>query len=667
MLPAALQELAELEQWVIWKPRERGGKMTKPPFQGKEPSAYAKSNDPSTWCDHAAAERASRKCKEGGVGFVLTQTKYGGIDLDDCRDPKSGRVLFKWAQKILDGARGAYVEVSPSGKGFHVLGIAEGAKVDTRIDMDEGGHLELYRRTEGRYVTVTGEQVGKCDELTGIDELIDEYQDRVGSKAAEKDKSSSGLFHKYVLELFEKKNFSVDEIADDIRGRPRKWSVTKAEEFERKGRLEKEIERSISKWEQENDTKADQKAKQKKVKWFYGSVPGDSVADIVIAIEQLGIILRYDEFRDVVRMDYTASHKLFGILNDSHVTMLRDWITEEFGFEPGKDNTNDAVDRLALRKRFHPILDYLKRLVWDRKPRLDKWVCTYLGTENRPLFRTMGRKTLVAACARVLEPGIKFDTILVLEGPEGINKSTAIEVLAGTENFSDQTILGTHDKEQQEVLKGVWLHEIADLKGMRHAETEHIKAFASRKTDRARPAYGRRTEWRDRQCVFFATTNDREYLKGETGNRRFWPLPCGNIMLKALKRDRDQIWAEAFQCALEAESLELPSEMWEEARQEQEKRLPADLLLDKLREVQGTRWGDEERVATLTVAEDFLGIKGEGLGKNMITRKIAGAMRRIGWEGPKFMRISHARNFKQNGYWRQVDPVAIKSRAKRER
>ena len=151
----------------------------------------------------------------------------------------------------------------------------------------------------------------------------------------------------------------------------------------------------------------------------------------------------------------------------------------------------------------------------------------------------------------------------MLEGPEGRGKSETIRILAGDDNFSDQTILPLHDKEQQEALQGVWLYEIADLTGIGRAEVEKIKAFASRTVDRARPAYGRSRVDRPRRCVFFATTNNETYLKSQTGNRRFWPIVTGQIDLDALRRDRDQLWAEAAEVEAKNNNLMLPASLWE--------------------------------------------------------------------------------------------------------
>ena len=210
-----------------------------------------------------------------------------------------------------------------------------------------------------------------------------------------------------------------------------------------------------------------------------------------------------------------------GELSDDTVQMLRVMIGQAYGFDPGLMNTHDGLVQECLQRPFDPVCAYLDGLKWDGVPRLDTWLSRYTGATDTPLHRAMSKASLTAAVRRARQPGAKFDAIIVLEGPEGRGKSAAIKILAGEDNFSDQTILPLGDKEQQEALQGVWLYEIADLTGISRAEVEKIKAFASRTIDRARPAYGRSRVDRARRCVFFATTNNETYLKSQTGNRRF--------------------------------------------------------------------------------------------------------------------------------------------------
>jgi predicted P-loop ATPase len=291
---------------------------------------------------------------------------------------------------------------------------------------------------------------------------------------------------------------------------------------------------------------------------------------------------------------------------------------------------------LAERNRT-AIADYLDSLTWDGKPRLDRWLVTYLGAEDTELNREFGRLVLIAAARRVRRPGTKFDPIIVLEGKMGTQKSMAIETMAGAENFSDQTILGARDKEQQELLAGIWLYEIADLTNIRKTEVEHIKAFASRTRDRARPAYGHSRVDRPRRCIFFATTNDSEYLKA--ADRRFWPVRTTTIDIEALRHDRDQLWAEAAQRERKGVSIVLNRQLWDKARIEQEAREERDPWDDALAGTIGTIEQDEERVSSLDLLTQVLGIH-ISKQRDLDYKRLSRCMRRLKWDGPKAMRIA---------------------------
>ena len=263
------------------------------------------------------------------------------------------------------------------------------------------------------------------------------------------------------------------------------------------------------------------------------------------AIEALGIVCSHDEFHD---RDLIGGHAIgiwAGQLSDAACCVLRQVIIDTHDFDPGKDNVNNAAAELCIENSFDPVVDYLDGLKWDGVGRLDAWVVTYLGAADTPLNRMIGKLTLVAAVRRARQPGCKFDHMTVLEGPEGKMKSTAILVLAGEDNFSDQTILAVGDREQQELVSGVWFYEIPELAGMRKAEIEKTKAFVTRTHDRARGAYRRHRTDAPRTCIFVGTTNEDTYLKSQTGNRRFWPLKITTIDIDALRRDRDQLFAEA--------------------------------------------------------------------------------------------------------------------------
>ena len=204
---------------------------------------------------------------------------------------------------------------------------------------------------------------------------------------------------------------------------------------------------------------------------------------------------------------------------------------------------SQAVQTVAAERTIHPVRQYLRELSWDGVPRLDGWLSTYLGAEEGDYTRAIGARWMISAVARIFQPGAKADCCLILEGPQGIKKSTALKTLAG-EFFTDElSDLGSKDTALQ--VRGVWIVEIAELDSLSRSAVASIKAFMSRTADRFRPPFGKRVIECPRQCVFAGTVNHAEYLRDETGARSFWPVQCYCIDVEALARDRHQLWAEA--------------------------------------------------------------------------------------------------------------------------
>ena len=219
-------------------------------------------------------------------------------------------------------------------------------------------------------------------------------------------------------------------------------------------------------------------------------------------------------------------------------------------------NCFDAMRVVAVRNPHHPVTTYLDSLKWDGTPRLDDWLFTYMGvvqdnhdgeaSDRDSYIRAIGAKCLISAVARVYEPGCQADHMLVLEGPQGVGKSSAAAILGG-EWFADQ-IADLHNKDSSQDLRGKWIFEMPELFAFRGKELERVKAYVSRRSDHYRASYGRATGDYPRQNVFIGTTNESEYLHDHTGNRRFWPAFCKHeINLADLRKNRDQLWAEACQ------------------------------------------------------------------------------------------------------------------------
>ncbi len=252
-------------------------------------------------------------------------------------------------------------------------------------------------------------------------------------------------------------------------------------------------------------------------------------------------------------------------------SLTANWL-QHFGVLVNSKVAGEAVQTVAKENRFHPVKDYLKSVTWDGTLRLERWLITYLGAEDTDFIRAIGPRWLVSAVARIFRPGCQVDHTLLLEGPQGIRKSTALRILASDEWFADHiSELGSKDSRIE--LHGKWVFEIGELDRVRRGELERVKAFLTARTDHFRVPYGRRAEDVPRSCVFAASTNDQTPLTDESGNRRFWPVRCGAIDTQALTRDRDQLWAEAYKRYQEGSPWWLDTqELNDAARKEQDQR-----------------------------------------------------------------------------------------------
>ncbi|MBO5123394.1 MAG: virulence-associated E family protein [Oscillospiraceae bacterium] len=257
---------------------------------------------------------------------------------------------------------------------------------------------------------------------------------------------------------------------------------------------------------------------------------------------------------------------------DSDDAALRYYLERVYGLT-GKDRIFDAVNVVAQQHSFHPVRDYLDSCTWDEVPRVETLLIDYLGADDNEYTRAVTRKTLVAAVARIYRPGCKFDYMLTLRGRQGLGKSAIIAKLGGPW-FSD-TFTTMQGKDAYEQVQGVWLMEVGELAGMRKAEAETIKLYISKQTDRFRPAYGRRLQEFPRQCVFIGTTNEQQFLRDTTGNRRFWVVDTPNDPELSLWDDLTDevvrlIWAEAVELYKKGEKLYLPRQLEKLAREVQE-------------------------------------------------------------------------------------------------
>ena len=264
---------------------------------------------------------------------------------------------------------------------------------------------------------------------------------------------------------------------------------------------------------------------------------------------------------------------------DHHDTLLLDWLQVHGIGVQHIATISQAVRSVAYANPYHPIRDHFSRLQWDLKPRVSTWLCDYLGVEHNMYAHAVGRVFLVAAVSRVFEPGIKYDYCLILEGPQGTRKSTALRTLSEPWFAESNYELGSLNSVLS--LRGVLLMELPELSALEKSQVSAIKQFLSCQEDRVRPPYGKHVIGLPRESVFAGTSNHDTYLQDETGNRRFLPIKTGvlaPIDVDALARDRDQLWAEAValyytnevKCYLESEAL-----AWQ-AEREQRSRFQSD-------------------------------------------------------------------------------------------
>lgn len=263
-------------------------------------------------------------------------------------------------------------------------------------------------------------------------------------------------------------------------------------------------------------------------------------------------VLAYDEFGLAVvsrreppmrSQDAPANYEA-GDWTDEDSARTVAWFASEIGFEPTVSQVDQAVATVAKKTVVHPVRDWLSSLTWDDVPRLSDFAAVYLGAPTSAYAAAVGRRWMIAAVARVFDPGCKVDSLLGLEGAQGIGKSSALRLLAGAEWFADTGIL-IGDKDSYQSLRRKWIYEFAELASIRGRDIERVKNFLSSQTDTFRASYGRRTQDYPRQVVFAGSTNEEHYLADPTGSRRFWPIRCRRIDLPALKRDREMLWAEA--------------------------------------------------------------------------------------------------------------------------
>jgi predicted P-loop ATPase len=646
----AIAELSRLERrFVLWKAVKdrQTGKVRKLPINPNSGKA-ASSTDPATWADWSTCIIAQDQYRAAGIGIVFNGDGLGGADLDSCRDPITGTIAdwaMRWVREI-----NSYTEVSPSGTGVKIFFKADPvpeprAHKRTIGDAANGGDhppaVELY--LTGRYFAITGEHVeGTPNELAdatpaagrlarwiaeGVgggpsataDDLPPQLTAAIDAdpklKAAwasgEKltrggDKTRSGV--EFSLVLYLARHGCSDELIElAVRHYPHG-------QFCGGALNERNAERRMSKLLRDAaKARVREVAWQENRAWRDQLLLTDKGTPAAVMANVATILRRHPDFAGNIRFDELALRTTCRDMPWRRGSAWRDWVdtddlalaewVQRAGIMAKPTACADAVAVVASENPRHPIREWLNGLSWDGTPRLSTWLADYLGAKaddgstKQAYLRAVGRAWPISAVARVYEPGCKADHALILDGAQGRLKSSTIAALVLQETWFTDSIADLGSKDSAQDLAGKWLIELGELASLKRPEIERVKAFMSRSTDHYRPSYGRRSQDFARQCVFAGTTNADAYLADETGNRRFWPVRIGAIDLEKLRRDRDQLWAEAVAAYQAGERWWLEPALEEAAAEEQAERRLVDPWESDLLE-----WA-ERRIAPVTIGD----------------------------------------------------------------
>lgn len=269
--------------------------------------------------------------------------------------------------------------------------------------------------------------------------------------------------------------------------------------------------------------------------------------------ENLNSIFSFNQFSEDIEFlkspiwDNSVDHNKN--LDDQDITQIRYYLSKIHNFEPAKQIVGEACFIVSKRKSHHPVKKYIESVKWDGIARIDEWLIKSINCEDNIYTRSVAAKFLIATVSRIYNPGCKFDHMLILEGGQGIGKSTLVETLAG--DWYLDTNFDNRDKDLIDSMRGVFIVEISELSGMGKKDVDWLKSFLSKKVDRVRLPYAARSKDFKRKCVFIGTYNpsgNNMYLRDDTGNRRFWPVECqGTININYVKENRYQLWAEALE------------------------------------------------------------------------------------------------------------------------
>lgn len=616
-----MNELKKQKRWVLWMLEASNGRQTKIPYTitGKR----ASSTNPDDWSTYAQAKKALANFGTG-IGIIFTPDEdLLGIDIDHVLENK--KLVGEHAATISALIKDAdtYAEVSPSGTGLHLyIALSE------RLGLRGNRHAPFEAYTSGRFFTFTEKAFGKAKPIRTItaqeaEALLATIGYPWGKAEEEKPKELIHLNRFTDAELVDRmlrsKNgkdiealykgtsdaYGADVSRADaaLLNHLAFWSGKDAEQMERLwlesplGQREKTLKRKDYRTRSIKNAIASCKETYKplidspeglEIDFLF--VPG-AKGDKLFSknTENVCRVLRYhpdfsgrfrlDEFKN--RMEIRDNDKWRPLIDsDAIVVQTRISIIYQFLRSVSKEMVYDAIIQVSKENAIDSARDFMQSLKWDGKSRLDQWISIAYGTPDDEYHKTVGANWMKGLVKRVMVPGSKFDYVLVLEGPQGVRKSTSFDIIGAMpdgENWHVESTMSADNKDFFMQFEGKVIIEFAEGETASRTELKKMKGIITTASDRYRPSYGRIAQDFPRRCVFAMTTNLEEYLKDETGNRRWLPVKVllDKVNIEWLTENRDQLFAEAYERVMNRHetTYEFPEE---ETRAQQESRRVSD-------------------------------------------------------------------------------------------
>jgi len=603
------KEFGEDKIWVNYQLKEVKGKMTKVPYAMD--SQKASSTDPAGWGSYAEARLRSDK-----IGIVFAG-EVMGIDIDKCLE--EGKLKPEYREEIanLILTAGTYTEISPSGTGLHLYFRL---KETITLLANKKAPYEVY--TSGRYFTVTETPYGLEEDVRAVNaEEIAEILSVIGypwgktkTKTTEiiKELKTPLADEELLARMFRAKNGEAvkklydgdaSQYGNDLSNADmalcshlafwarkdgprieRLWmqsplgqrEKTQSREDYRKRTVNGAIDLTGKVYEGPEQRAVEKLEKEEELDLLFTMSPKKEVIFTQNTENICRILRKSKEFKSKVRFDsfknVTEFHARDGWRDIMDVDVVEVQTTLSIQFpqfaKVGKQMVEDAMNLVARENEVDSAADYMKALVWDGEKRLDSWLHHTYNVADDEYHQSVGSNWMKGLVKRIIHPGCKFDYVLVLEGEQGIKKSTSLSVLGG--EWYVETTMSTDSKDFFMQFQGKSIVEFSEGETLSRTEVKRMKAIITTSTDKYRPAYGRFSIDFPRRCVFAMTTNQDEYLKDETGNRRWLPVACNGVAnVEWLANNRNQLFAEAYQRVIvdQETTWEFPEDLMKEAQE----------------------------------------------------------------------------------------------------